>query len=183
MDNNSLLIIVGVVVLALVAAAVFLISKRRRSERLQSQFGPEYSRVIQTEGDAKSAEAQLREREKRVHSYSIRPVSAIDQARFVESWRKVQALFVDNPKDAVARADELLTTVMSARGYPMSDFEQRSADLSVDYPMVIQNYRSGHDIAIRHEAGTEDLRQAMIHYRALFEELLDQRPQDHAKAS
>ncbi len=186
MDNNSLLMLVGAVVLVLVIVAALLVAKRRRSERLQSHFGPEYSRVIETEGDAKRAETQLHEREKRVHSYSIRPLSAVEQTRFVESWRKIQSLFVDNPKDAVARADALLTSVMSARGYPMTDFEQRSADLSVDYPVVIQNYRTAHDIALKHErgeAGTEELRQAMIHYRDLFEELLDERPQDHAKAS
>ena len=186
MDNNSLLIVAGAIVLVLIVVAALLIAKRRRSERLQSHFGPEYARALETEGDARKAETQLHEREKRVHSYSIRSLSANEQARFVESWRKVQALFVDNPRDAVARADELLTSVMSARGYPMTDFEQRSADLSVDYPVVIQNYRTAHDIAIRHEhgqAGTEELRQAMIHYRDLFAELIDERPQAHAKAS
>jgi hypothetical protein len=186
MYDNLTLIFVGVVLLVLLIGATLLIMRNRRSTRLRSQFGPEYSRTVEDAGDRREAEAVLHRREKRVEGYSIRPLSASDRGRFLESWRAVQALFVDNPNEAVARADELLTNVMSARSYPMADFEQRSADLSVDHPVVLQNYRAAHEIAVKHErglAGTEDLRQAMIHYRALFDELVDEPRQLRAKAS
>jgi hypothetical protein len=186
MDNTTLLIVIAaVVVLIIVAVAAVLISRQRRSARLRSEFGPEYSRTVGDAGGRRAAEAELDERKKRVHSYELHPLSASDRDAFVDTWRKVQAEFVDNPRGAVARADELLTNIMAVRGYPMADFEQRSADLSVDHPEVVQNYRAGHEIAIKPaegQAGTEDLRQAMIHYRALFDELVE-RPQVQAQAS
>jgi len=176
MSTTTLAIIVVLAIIAVlaIAAAAFFFWQTRRTKHLQSRFGPEYQRAIAETGNRRAAEAQLHERETRVEKFDIRPLAPEERARFVASWRKVQADFVDNPAEAISRADELLGAVMSARGYPVTDFEQRSADLSVDYPTVVQNYRAGHDIALkrrRGEADTEALRQAMIHYRALFDEL------------
>jgi len=172
--NTTSAILLAVIVLAL-AGAAYLYLRDRRSRQLRSRFGPEYSRAVEETGDRGKAETRLHRREKRVDSLAIHPLASEERARYVASWRRVQADFVDNPKDAVTRADELLGEVMVARGYPVSDFDQRSDDLSVDHPIVVQNYRAAHDIALRHqrgEAGTEELRQAMIHYRALFDELV-----------
>jgi hypothetical protein len=125
-------------------------------------------------GGRRQAEAGLDKRADRVESFHIRPLGPDDRARFVESWTRVQARFVDSPGGAVTEADQLLGDVMSTRGYPVSDFEQRAADISVDYPSVLENYRSAHEIALRRtrgQASTEELRQAMIHYRTLFGQL------------
>ncbi|HEY3778696.1 MAG TPA: hypothetical protein VGL35_11625 [Rhizomicrobium sp.] len=184
--NTTLAIIVAavVVVIVLVVAGVFLYLQNQRSKRLQSRFGPEYQRTLEETGDRHKAEAKLYKLEKRVDSFEVRPLAPEERARYVNSWQRVQAEFVDRPGEAVGHADELLGAVMSARGYPVSDFEQRAADLSVDHPAVVQNYRAAHDIAVkRGEADTEALRQAMIHYRALFAELVDEPQLAHAKAS
>ena len=128
-------------------------------------------------GNRRNAEAELEERTQRVEGFHVRPLGAGDRARFIESWRGVQARFVDGPAGAVTEADQLLGDVMSARGYPVSEFEQRAADISVDHPMVLENYRTAHEIALqqsRGQASTEDLRQAMVHYRTLFEELVSE---------
>ena len=165
----------GLLVLVLAAGVVMLIVENRRRANLRSKFGPEYARTVETAGSSRKAEAELQEREKRVAAFSIHPLSLQQVDMFTDAWMKVQTQFVDDPQGAVSRADVLLTEVMEVRGYPIVDFERRSADLSVDHPEVVQNYRAAHDIAIRHargEADTEDLRQAMIHYRALFEELV-----------
>ncbi|WP_340268744.1 hypothetical protein [Sphingobium mellinum] len=165
----------GLVVLVLLAGTVALVVQNRRRANLRAKFGPEYARTVEAVGSSRKAEAELAEREKRVAAFSIHPLSAQQVDMFTDDWMKVQTQFVDDPQGAVSRADVLLTEVMEVRGYPIVDFERRSADLSVDHPEVVQNYRSAHDIAIRHargEADTEDLRQAMIHYRALFEELV-----------
>jgi hypothetical protein len=171
------LIVAFVVVLALVAATVLSLRKRR-TERLRTQFGDaEYARAIEKDGSRRHAEATLEGRAQRVEGFHLRPLEAADRARFVESWRAVQARFVDGPADAVTEADQLLSNVMSTRGYPVSDFEQRSADISVDHPLVLANYRTAHEIALRQKLGkatTEDLRQAMVHYRTLFEELISE---------
>ncbi|MHB8528419.1 MAG: hypothetical protein ACYC8V_02775 [Caulobacteraceae bacterium] len=174
-DATTAAIAAVIVIVVIVALALFI--RSRRSDKLRSRFGPEYSRVIEATGDKRHAEAELNERAKRVHKFDIRPLPVADRERYVESWRAVQARFVDDPRDAVARADTLLGEVMGARGYPVADFEQRAADLSVDHPVVVQNYRAAHDIAVRHERGeasTEDLRQAMVHYRALFDEIVSE---------
>jgi hypothetical protein len=173
LTTSQIVIIVGL----LVAAAIVIVFavRRRRSQRLRQQFGPEYERALAQGGDRRQAEAKLAERAERVKSYHLRPLAAADRANYLEAWNRVQAQFVDNPSAAVASADNLLGQVMAARGYPVSDFEQRAADISVDHPSVVQNYRTAHDIAVRHargEAGTEDLRKAVIHYRNLFEELV-----------
>lgn len=174
--DNLLLIIVAVV--AILAIGGWLLYSRRRSEHLRSHFGAEYERQVEEKGSRSKAEADLAEREKRVSKLDIKPLSPADQERFLDRWTKVQATFVDDPARSVDYADALLAEVMSARGYPVSDFDQRAGDISVDHPNVVQHYRAGHDIALRHskgEASTDDLRQALIHYRALFEELVTER--------
>jgi hypothetical protein len=179
MDNSMIIIIVVAIVAALaIIAAAWMFMQKKRTQQLQSRFGPEYQRVIDTDGDRRHAEAVLQERRKRVEKLDIRPLSTDDQRRFEQAWIREQARFVDDPKGAVAEADRLIGEAMRARGYPVGDFEQRAADISVDHPMVVENYRIAHAIAIRDrrsEAGTEDLRKAMVHYRSLFEELLDTR--------
>jgi hypothetical protein len=168
-------IVVGVIIAAI---AAWLSLRKRRTERLRAQFGgSEYDRAVKEDGSRRLAEAGLNERTARVESLNIRPLAESDRARFIESWRRVEARFVDGPGGAVTEADQLLGDVMSTRGYPVSDFEQRAADISVDHPLVLENYRTAHDIALRQrkgQANTEDLRQAMIHYRTLFEELVAQ---------
>lgn len=173
--NQTAWIIVAVVVVAIIVVAALVWSRRRRSEHLRDQFGPEYDRAVKASGDRSKAEADLAEREKRVEKLNIRPLEPAERREFLERWTDVQARFVDDPARAVAFADALLGEVMKARGYPISDFEQRAGDISVDHPIVVQHYRTAHDIALRHEHGqasTEDLRQAMIHYRALFDNLV-----------
>lgn len=166
-------IIVAIIVLVVGAIIVFV--QRRRTEKLRTRFGPEYERSIAESGDRRRAEAQLEKRAERVEKYHLRPLGAEDRSRFTEQWDRVQAHFVDAPAGAVAEADQLLGDIMATCGYPMGDFEQRAADISVDHPVVVQNYRAAHDIAIRQAKGqatTEDLRRAMIHYRALFEDIV-----------
>jgi hypothetical protein len=176
MDQRTM-ILIGVVVIAIVVViAALFIERKRRSERLKQQFGPEYDRTLRQHGDARHAEAALLEREKRVEKFSIRALSPIDRERYATEWANVQKRFVDDPSGAVTEAEKLVTAVMVARGYPMGDFEQRAADISVHYPGVVQNYRSARDITLRHAQGkssTEDLRQSMVHFRSLFDELLD----------
>jgi hypothetical protein len=176
--SSVTLILIVVAVLA-VAAAVWMYFEKQRTQKLRSKFGPEYDRAIQEQhGNRKRAEMALENREKRVEMLHIRPLAREDRDRFAEAWRKEQARFVDDPRGAVEKADVLVAEVMKARGYPVSDFEQRAADVSVDHPQVVENYRAAHNIAARDkngQAGTEDLRKAMVHYRALFEHLLEQR--------
>lgn len=170
-------IALGLVVLALVAIVVWLWIRNRRTADLKSRFGPEYERLVDDVGDERKAGKVLAEREKRVASYDIRPLPPETRSSFTERWNRIQADFVDSPGSAVKHADDLLGEIMSARGYPLQDFDQRAEDLSVDHPRVVQNYRTAHDIADRHgrgDASTEDLRKAMIHYRALFDDLVDE---------
>ena len=167
----------AVVVVLLAAVAIALWMRGRRTEALKSQFGPEYARAVHEVGDERKAETVLSERQKRVAGYTIKPLSQEMRAHFVDTWRGVQAQFVDDPSYAVTRADDLLGEVMLARGYPVHDFDQRAADLSVDHPDVVQHYRTAHDVALSHsrgEASTEDLRTAMIHFRALFDDLVNE---------
>jgi hypothetical protein len=181
----ALIIGLGVIVFAGIAAWLFL--RKRRTQKLRSQFGgAEYDRAVKEDGSKRHAEAGLKERSERVESLPIRPLAPGDRARFVESWRRIQARFVDGPGGAVTEADQLLGDVMSTRGYPVSDFDQRAADISVDHPLVLANYRTAHAIAVRQtqgKANTEDLRQAMIHYRTLFEELVGEPELTQAKAA
>jgi hypothetical protein len=180
-------LIIGLVVIVVAGITAWLFLRKRRSERLRTQFGgSEYDRAVKENGNRRHAEAGLKERTARVESLNIRPLAPGDRARFVESWRRVEARFVDGPGGAVTEADQLLGDVMSTRGYPVSDFEQRAADISVDHPLVLENYRTAHEIALRQAKGqsnTEDLRQAMIHYRTLFEELVGEPELAHAKTA
>lgn len=165
-----------IVVAILVAIAVALVARRRRSRQLRERFGPEYDRtVVQQRGDSRRAEETLVEREKRVESFPLRALTPVDREAYAMEWATVQRRFVDDPSAAVGTADRLVSRVMTDRGYPMTDFEQRAADISVSYPTVVQNYRAAHDIVLRHADGhatTEELRQAMVHYRSLYDELL-----------
>ena len=172
----QILMVVGVVLLLAAATAIWAFSRKRRTQRLQAQYGSaEYNRTVRAGGSRRQAESSLEKRAERVDNLHIRPLAPEDRARFIESWARVQARFVDGPGSAVTEADQLLGDVMSTRGYPMSDFEQRVADISVDHPLVLDNYRAAHQGALRHsrgEASTEDLRKSMIHFRTLFEELV-----------
>ncbi len=184
--DPTVLIIIAAIVVILLAIGAFIFLRRRRTSGLRARFGPEYDRTLEKSGDRRLAEANLQAREKRVERFQIRPLAPGDRARFVESWRRVQSRFVDDPKGAITEADQLLGDVMSMRGYPVTDFEQRAADISVDHPVVVENYRAGHDIAMRHskgQASTEDLRQAIIHYRTLFEELVGKEEMAGEKAA
>jgi hypothetical protein len=174
MGTTTTYIIVAVVVVVVAVAAV-IVARRSRSARLQRRFGPEYDRTVQTTGDRTAAERDLAEREARVRKFYIEELPAGARDRYTEEWRTVQTRFVDEPADAVTQADVLVVNVMRDRGYPMENFEQRVADISPDHPRVVDNYRAAHDIASRSkqgEASTEDLRQAMVHYRTLFNDLL-----------
>lgn len=176
MDSLDPRIVIGVLVALAVVVIAFVLMQKRRSEELRGKFGPEYERLVREHGDARHAERELGERVQRVSQLHIKPLSTEHRSRFAEAWRSDQARFVDDPKSAVVEADRLVADLMQVRGYPVGDFEQRAADVSVDHPHVVQNYRTAHDIALREqrgEASTEDLRKAMVHYRALFEDLLD----------
>ena len=173
MNTIAILVLVLIGVVIVVGAILYL--QGRRSEALRQKFGPEYQRAVKQFGDQRKAEAELSAREQRVRKFEIRTLSPGEQARFVESWKRAQARFVDEPSEAAADADILVQELMKARGYPLGDFEQRAADISVDHPGVVTNYRAARDIALRNNAGeatTEDIRQAMVHYRSLFDELL-----------
>jgi hypothetical protein len=176
LSTVQIAIITAVAVLLVAGIAIVFSIRKRKTERLRTQFGGvEYNRAVKEGGNRQKAEAVLDKRADRVESFHIQPLGPGDRTRFVESWRRVQARFVDGPGGALTEADQLLRDVMSTRGYPVSDFEQRAADISVDHPLVLEHYRSAHEIAVRQtqgQASTEDLRQAMIHYRALFEELV-----------
>jgi hypothetical protein len=165
-----------VVILIVVAVAIWLEYRKRQSLRLQQRFGAEYGRTVQKLGSRTKAELDLRARETRVARLAIVPLDAADAQRFTEAWERLQRRFVDSPKGAVAEADELVRELMSRRGYPMGDFERRASDISVDHPKVVENYRLAQAIATRDKHGkadTEELRKAVVHYRALFDELLE----------
>jgi hypothetical protein len=175
-STTQIAIVIAVALLVVAGISVLFFIRKRRTARLQDQFGgAEYARAVKEGGGRRKAEAVLDERADRVEAFHIRALAQGDRSRFVEAWSRVQARFVDSPGGAVTEADQLLGDVLSTRGYPVSDFEQRAADLSVDHPMVLENYRAAHGTALlqaQGKASTEDLRQAMIHYRTLFEELV-----------
>lgn len=174
--TNPTMLIVAVVVVIAALAAVWMYTQRQRRAHLRERFGPEYDRTVQTAGTAGRAEAVLAEREKRVSSYHIRKLNDEERGRYSEAWRRVQAKFVEDPGAAVTEADMLVSEVMGVRGYPMSDFDQRAEDLTVEHANVVHHYRAAREIAGRHArraASTEDLRQALVHYRELFADLLD----------
>jgi len=178
--NTTYLIVTVVLVLVIIGGILgFVFARRKRSERLQDHFGPEYDRTVQNLGDEKKAQTELGERQKHVKALDIRPLSVPERERYLADWTAVQSKFVDEPGQAIVDADRLIVEVMQLRAYPVSDFDQRAADVSVSYPALVSNYRAARAIALKneqHEADTEELRQAMIYYRSLFEELLGTEP-------
>jgi hypothetical protein len=174
--NTQTLAILAVVVLVVIAIAAWLWNRKKQSQRLEQRFGPEYTRAVDELGSRDKAEAELRTREKRVQKLDIAPLDPVDAARFSQEWKALQGRFVDNPKGVLVDADRLVRELMLKRGYPMGDFERRAADISVDHPAVIEHYRAAQAIALRDrrgEADTEELRMAVVHYRALFDDLLE----------
>lgn len=174
MDSNVVVLAV-VVLAALILVGAALMMQRSRSDALRRKFGPEYDTAVSAAGDRRKAETELAAREKRVAAFNLHPLDPEERDRYAAQWQTAQTRFVDEPQQAIEEADRLVTAVMEARGYPMGDFEQRAADLSVDHATVVTNYRAAREIARENEAGrasTEQLRQGMIHYRALFDDLL-----------
>jgi hypothetical protein len=181
---QTIWIVLIVVAIIVVAGIAWWAGQRRRSKRLQDRFGTEYDRTVQATGKKSDAESELEARQERVEALDIRPLDPGERTRFLERWRVVQAMFVDDPAGAISEADNVVGEVMRARGYPVGDFEQRAADVSVNHPQVVDHYRTAHAIATRQRGGTADteqLRQAMVHYRALVSDLLDL-PSDGAAA-
>jgi hypothetical protein len=167
-------VVVVLVIIGVILAPIF--ARRKRSERLHEQFGPEYDHTVRTMGDEKTAQIELKERQKHVDALNIRPLSVTERERYLADWTAVQSKFVDEPGQALVEAGRLILEVMQVRAYPVSDFEQRAADISISYPALVSNYRAAKEIAIKneqHQATTEECRQAMIYYRSLFEELLE----------
>lgn len=176
LDTQTIIIGASIAVLVVIAIAIWFFVQKRQSDRLQQRFGPEYGRTMDALGSRAKAESELKARENRVGQLTIVPLEAHEAARFTQAWADVQAGFVDNPKGVVVQADQLVRELMLKRGYPMADFERRAADISVDHPAVVENYRAAQVIAARDERGeasTEDLRNAVVHYRVLFNELLE----------
>ncbi|HVH65976.1 MAG TPA: hypothetical protein VM674_08060 [Candidatus Acidoferrum sp.] len=173
MDPKVWIIVAAIIIVAIILVVAWIGLRRRR---LQSQFGPEYRRVADANGSKWRADSELAARRQRRQKLGIRPLAPEQRDRYAASWQQLQARFVDQPYQAVAEADQLVGTVMRERGYPTENFEQHAADASVDYPELVGNYREGHAVATRQKsANTEELRTAMLHYRALFQELLGER--------
>jgi hypothetical protein len=174
--DPKFIMLAGVVILVIAVLAWLYVQKRRSTTAsLRQKFGPEYERAVHQHGSEREAEKKLADRQERVEKLNIRDLDPIEHERFLKRWESVQSRFVDSPKGAVTEADDLVSSLMKTRGYPVSDFDQRAADISVDHPRVVENYRSAHEIALpvgKDAATTEDLRTAMIHYRSLFEELV-----------
>jgi hypothetical protein len=172
------IVIILAAVVVVGGAAWYIGLRRRHTDELRTRYGNEYSRAVNELGSPRRAEHELERREERVEALDIQPLSAEQRTRFAQEWRNVQSLFVDDPGGAISRADGLVEEVMMVRGYPVSDFDQRAADLSVHHSRVVQNYRAAREIAERHRRGaasTEELRRAMVHYRELFQDLLEER--------
>ena len=184
MDTNAILLAVAIIVV--IAIALWMYTRKRRTEQLTQRFGPEYDRAVTEFGDRDKAEAELLARKKRVDELDIVPLAPADAQRFSHQWRGLQGRFVDNPKGVLADADQLVRELMQKRGYPVGDFERRAADISVHHPGVVEHYRAAHELTQREHRGevdTEGMRQAVIHYRALFAELLQvESPDQHAPA-
>jgi hypothetical protein len=187
--TSTQLIVAAVVFVALVGIviAAYVVYRRNRTRRLRNRFGSEYDRAVLTHGSSSSAEAKLADRQSRVKAFEIRDLSTNERDRFLSEWQTVQSRFVDHPKAAVTEADDLINSLLEARGYPTASFDQRAADVSVTYPRVMENYRIAHGIAVRPgrtEATTEELRTAMIQYRQIFDELAQaQQPMEKRTAA
>jgi hypothetical protein len=185
---NPTYFVLAVVVVAVLIAIAVIYSRNQRAARarLRQRFGPEYERTVHEQGSERRAAAQLADRQDRVERFNIRDLEPAERERFANQWNALQLRFVDSPRGAVAEADDLIVLLMQTRGYPMSDFEQRAADLSVHHPIVVDNYRTAHAIALRlrgGDASTEDLRKAMIHYRALFDEMVRVIPSEERRSA
>lgn len=179
LDSRTMTLLIILVVLAVLALTAWLMHRRKQSFRLQQHFGGEYERAVEDLGSRDKAEAELRARERRVESLHIVPLSPADAERFASAWTALQGRFVDSPNGVLQEADRLVRELMSRRGYPMADFERRAADISVHHPAVVDHYRAALRIAARDqrgEADTEELRKAVVHYRALFDDLLEVAP-------
>jgi hypothetical protein len=181
-ETQTWMMLAAVVAVILVALGTWFYIRKKQSQKqshkLQERFGPEYARTVNEYGSRTKAESELKAREKRVERLEILPLAPSEAARFSEAWGALQGRFVDNPKGVVVQAEQLVRELMEKRGYPMGDFERRAADISVDHPDVVANYRSAQAIALRDQRGgadTEELRKAVVHYRALFDELLEVR--------
>lgn len=175
MDSQTLMIAAVVVVAVLIGVGAWAYWSRQRRVHIRERFGPEYERTVNTVGNPAKAEAILSERAARVNRFRLRPLTRDQAQAFAQQWRAVQTRFVDDPEGAVGAADDLVTQVMTARGYPLEDFERRAEDVSVDHPHVVENYRVARMLVqrrARDEATTEELRQAVVNYRALFDDLL-----------
>lgn len=180
MPNWGWIVIAVLAVVAIVAlvVAVSATAKRKQNERLKDHFGPEYERIVDETGDERAAQRELADRQKHRRKLDIRPLTPEAHAQFSQQWQAVQTHFVDDPTAAVGDADRLVTQLMRERGYPVDDFEQRAADISVDHPRVVESYRGAHSVYEslsdgRGDVGTEDQREAFVHYRALFQKLLE----------
>src|ERR1035437_5917672 len=174
LDPKLIAVVAAAIVTIAVLAWLYVRKRRSTTADLRQKFGPEYDRAVLKHGSERKARSKLEDREKRVEKLNIRDLDPMEHERFLKRWESVQSHFVDSPKGAVTKADDLVSSLMKTRGYPISDFDQRAADISVDHPRVVENYRSAYEIALRvgKDATTEDLRTAMIHYRSLFEELV-----------
>jgi len=177
---------VVLVVVALIVVGVFIERRKAKTAAFRKRFGTEYDRAVLSHGSPSKAEIKLADRETRVETLKIRDLAVSERDRFVTEWHTVQSRFVDHPRAAVTEADDLINAILEARGYPLAGFEQRADDLSVTYPRIMENYRIAHGVALRPgqlEANTEELRVAMIQYRAIFDELLqDKKPSEHKVA-
>lgn len=186
MDSQTLMLAAAVVVVLAVIGAAWAYVMRERRERLRARFGPEYERTVDAVGSPAKAEAILRKRADRVDRFRLRPLTAAQADEFDREWRRIQSNFVDDPAAAAADADALVTQVMVARGYPPGDFDRRAEDVSVDHPHVVENYRIARALMVRRErgeVGTEELRKAIVNYRALFDDLLQVESDERRRAS
>jgi len=177
MSQGEILIAVLVGLVLLIAVGIWLMTRQRRSDALRARYGEEYDRTVKVAGGRSAAEANLAEREKRVASLDIRPLTPEERRNFSTEWHDVKAVFVDSPAEAVLHADRMLTKMLQTRGFPMADFDRRYEDLSVNYPDTARHYRAGNEITLRQNRGqatTEDLRQAMKHYETLFNDMINE---------
>lgn len=175
--NTTYVIVIAVAFVLVFGVVIGLVysGRTKHSKQMQEHYGPEYDHVVQTTGSAKAAEAELKQRNKHVEALNIRPLTTAEHDRYLAEWKEVQAKFVDDPSRAIKDADRLIMEVMQVRDYPLSDFDERAADISVGYPELVTNYRAAHAIALKNEqktADTEELRQAMVYYKSLFTELV-----------
>jgi hypothetical protein len=172
MDTGIIVAIVVIAALLIVAGLWYVTSQKTKSEQLRRDFGPEYDRTLDSSGDRKQAERELEDRRKRVEGLKLRELSRDDQVRYAEEWRGIEARFIDNPAGTLDDADRTARKVLVDIGYPMTDADQQAADLSVHHGGVVEHYRTAHVVMQNKDASTEDIRQAMVHYRSVMDELL-----------